>query len=46
MNLAGSHNTLDFEQGLKATIDWYKQNESWWKAQKEETENKYKETEK
>jgi dTDP-glucose 4,6-dehydratase len=33
----------DFEQGLKATIDWYKQNESWWKSQKEETETKYKE---
>lgn len=34
----------DFEQGLKATIDWYTQNESWWKAQKEETESKYKDS--
>jgi dTDP-glucose 4,6-dehydratase len=34
---------LDFEQGLQATIDWYTQNESWWKPQKQETENKYKE---
>jgi dTDP-glucose 4,6-dehydratase len=36
----------DFEQGLKATIDWYIANESWWKPQKTETENKYKEAEK
>lgn len=34
---------LDFEQGLQATIDWYAKNESWWKPQKQETENKYKE---
>lgn len=33
----------DFEEGLKATIDWYKQNEAWWKPQKEATEAKYKE---
>jgi dTDP-glucose 4,6-dehydratase len=32
----------DFETGLKATIDWYAQNESWWKPQKAETEAKYK----
>lgn len=32
-----------FEDGLKATIDWYRQNESWWKPQKAETEQKYKE---
>jgi dTDP-glucose 4,6-dehydratase len=32
----------NFEDGLKATIDWYKQNESWWKPQKAETEAKYK----
>jgi dTDP-glucose 4,6-dehydratase len=33
----------DFRDGLANTIDWYKQNESWWKPQKEATENKYKE---
>jgi len=33
----------DFETGLSDTIDWYKQNEAWWKPQKEETEARYKE---
>lgn len=33
----------DFHEGLKATIDWYKQNEAWWKPQKQATEDKYKE---
>lgn len=33
----------DFEEGLKATIEWYKANEDWWKPQKHETEAKYKE---
>jgi dTDP-glucose 4,6-dehydratase len=33
----------DLNEGLKATIDWYKNNEWWWKPQKEETEAKYKE---
>lgn len=33
----------DFRQGLKQTIDWYKNNEEWWKPQKESTEAKYKE---
>lgn len=32
----------DFEEGLKNTIDWYVNNESWWKPQKQETEAKYK----
>ncbi|MEI7674218.1 MAG: dTDP-glucose 4,6-dehydratase [bacterium] len=32
----------DFESGLKDTIEWYKENESWWKPQKNETEQKYK----
>ena len=32
----------DFEEGLKNTIDWYINNESWWKPQKQETEAKYK----
>lgn len=33
----------DFNAGLKATIDWYKNNPSWWQPQKEATEAKYKE---
>jgi dTDP-glucose 4,6-dehydratase len=32
----------DFEIGLKDTIDWYKNNEAWWKPQKQATEEKYK----
>lgn len=31
-----------FEDGLRATIKWYEQNETWWKPLKEETEAKYK----
>ncbi len=31
----------DFREGLKATIEWYTQNEDWWKPQKEATEAKY-----
>lgn len=33
----------NFRDGLAATIDWYKQNEWWWKPQKATTEAKYKE---
>jgi dTDP-glucose 4,6-dehydratase len=33
----------DFRDGLRDTIEWYKQNEWWWKPQKEATEAKYKE---
>lgn len=33
----------DFKEGLAQTIEWYKQNEDWWKPQKDETESKYKE---
>jgi dTDP-glucose 4,6-dehydratase len=33
----------DFRDGLQQTIDWYKQNENWWKPQKAGTEAKYKE---
>lgn len=33
----------DFEAGLKDTIQWYKDNQSWWKPQKDKTEAKYKE---
>jgi len=32
----------DFEAGLAATIDWYRDNEAWWKPQKQATEDKYK----
>lgn len=32
----------DFETGLKDTIEWYRNNEAWWKPQKHETEEKYK----
>ncbi|HEX3618261.1 MAG TPA: dTDP-glucose 4,6-dehydratase, partial [Solirubrobacteraceae bacterium] len=31
----------DFEQGLAATIDWYRENTEWWRPQKRETEAKY-----
>lgn len=31
----------DFDAGLKATVEWYLQNEAWWKPQKAETEAKY-----
>ena len=33
----------DFEQGLAATIDWYRENEAWWRPQKEATEARYRE---
>ncbi|HWZ66095.1 MAG TPA: dTDP-glucose 4,6-dehydratase [Patescibacteria group bacterium] len=33
----------DLRAGMLATIDWYKQNEWWWKPQKAATEAKYKE---
>jgi len=33
----------DFKAGLTDTIKWYQENESWWKPQKTETEQKYKE---
>ncbi len=32
----------DFANGLAATIDWYRENESWWRPQKAATEAKYK----
>ncbi|MGC3954944.1 MAG: dTDP-glucose 4,6-dehydratase [Propionicimonas sp.] len=31
----------DFEAGLAATIDWYRQNEAWWRPMKQATEAKY-----
>ncbi len=30
-----------FRQGLAQTIDWYKDNEAWWKPQKQATEAIY-----
>lgn len=33
----------DFKAGLADTIKWYQDNKSWWKPQKQATENKYKE---
>jgi dTDP-glucose 4,6-dehydratase len=33
----------DFREGLAQTIEWYKNNEPWWRPQKEATEAKYKE---
>ncbi len=33
----------DFREGLKQTIDWYKNNETWWRPQKAGTEAKYQE---
>jgi dTDP-glucose 4,6-dehydratase len=33
----------DFTKGLADTIQWYKNNEAWWKPQKAETEAKYSE---
>jgi dTDP-glucose 4,6-dehydratase len=32
----------DFDSGLAATIDWYRQHEDWWKPQKAATEARYK----
>ncbi len=31
----------DFADGLRATIDWYRANEAWWRPVKEATETKY-----
>jgi len=31
----------DFAEGLAQTIQWYKENESWWRPAKEATEAKY-----
>ncbi|AWB90843.1 dTDP-glucose 4,6-dehydratase [Aeromicrobium chenweiae] len=31
----------DFRSGLAATIDWYRENEAWWRPQKAQTEAKY-----
>ena len=34
----------NFAEGLKATIDWYRDHESWWRPAKEATEAKYAKT--
>ena len=31
----------DFNEGLDETIQWYQDNESWWREQKESVEAKY-----
>jgi dTDP-glucose 4,6-dehydratase len=31
----------DFSEGLEATIDWYRNNEWWWRPLKDVTENRY-----
>ncbi len=32
---------VDFRSGLKATVDWYRDNEDWWRPQKDTTEAAY-----
>lgn len=39
--LGWSPQFTNFEEGLKATIEWYAANEAWWKPQKAATEAKY-----
>jgi dTDP-glucose 4,6-dehydratase len=41
--LGWSPKYTDFEEGLKKTIEWYQENEAWWRPQKAVTEAKYKE---
>lgn len=31
----------DFRSGLTSTIEWYRENEAWWRPQKEVTESRY-----
>ena len=40
-DLGWSPQHTDFEEGLAQTIQWYKENESWWRPAKEATEAKY-----
>lgn len=40
-DLGWSPKHTDFEEGLAQTIQWYKENESWWRPAKEATEAKY-----
>jgi dTDP-glucose 4,6-dehydratase len=39
--LGWSPSFTDFESGLAATIDWYRTNEAWWRAAKQDTEAFY-----
>ena len=39
--LGWSPRFTNFRDGLKATVDWYVANESWWRPAKEATERKY-----
>ena len=32
---------VDFASGLRATVEWYRDNEAWWRPQKAATERKY-----
>jgi dTDP-glucose 4,6-dehydratase len=32
---------LDFEEGLRATVDWYRDNEAWWRPMKDAVEQRY-----
>lgn len=32
---------VDFRSGLKATVDWYRDNDQWWRPQKDSTERSY-----
>ncbi len=32
---------VDFASGLQATVEWYRDNEAWWRPQKAATEQKY-----
>ena len=34
----------NFEQGLKETIQWYKDNQEWWQSEKEAVEANYAKT--
>ena len=36
-----SHGYSDFRAGLGDTIDWYRDNEQWWRPQKDDTERAY-----
>ena len=40
-DLGWSPTYRNFTEGLEATIDWYKANESWWLPAKQATEAKY-----
>jgi len=39
--LAWEPEHTDFEEGLRATIDWYRDNESWWRPLKDTVEDGY-----